>query len=146
MTGSMHIYSDCLGALNKVKNLPPHRIPSKCRHLDVLKNIIVHCSDLSFTRLFSHVLAHQDDRTKFEDLIRLAQLNCVVDFGAKRALLELDALDLPHQQPFPLEAISMFAGLRDDDFGYRTLSTVSDTSPIGKRGILGSRDSLQYTV
>jgi hypothetical protein len=28
LTGSVHIYSDCLGALN-VENLPPHRIPSK---------------------------------------------------------------------------------------------------------------------
>ena len=110
LTGSVHIYSDCLGALIKVKNLPPHCIPSKCRHSDVLKNIMVHCSDLSFTRLFSHILAHQDDRTKFEDLTRPARLNCVVDFGAKRALLKLDSLDLPHQQPFPLEAISVFAG------------------------------------
>ncbi len=29
LLGSDHIYSDCLGALDKVKNLPPHRIPSK---------------------------------------------------------------------------------------------------------------------
>ena len=28
--GSIHIYSDCLGALDKVKNLPPSRIPSVC--------------------------------------------------------------------------------------------------------------------
>ena len=28
LTGSVHIYLDCLGALNKVQNLPPHRIPS----------------------------------------------------------------------------------------------------------------------
>ncbi len=39
LLGSVHIYSDCLGALDKVENLPPHRIPSKCRHSDVLKNI-----------------------------------------------------------------------------------------------------------
>jgi hypothetical protein len=71
---------------------------------------MVHCSGLSFTRLFSHVSAHQDDRTIFEDLSRPAQLNCAVDFGAKRALLKLDALDLPCQQPFPLEVISVFAG------------------------------------
>jgi hypothetical protein len=37
LLGSVHIYSDCLGDLDKVKNLPPHRIPSKCRHSDVLK-------------------------------------------------------------------------------------------------------------
>ncbi len=111
LTGSVHIYLDCLGALDKVKNLPPHCIPSKCRHSDVLKNIMVHCSGLSFTRLlFSHISAHQDNRTKFEDLSRPAQLNCAVDFGAKRALLKLDALNLPRQQPFPLEAISVFAG------------------------------------
>jgi hypothetical protein len=97
LTGSVHIYLDCLGALNKVKNLPPHHIPSKCRHLDVLENIMVHCSDLPFTRLFSHVLAHQDNKTKFEDLTRPTQLNCAVYFRAKRALLKLDALDLPRQ-------------------------------------------------
>jgi hypothetical protein len=78
--------------------------------LDVLKNILVNCSGLSFTRLFSHISAHQDDRSRFEDLSRPAQLNCVVDFGAKWALLELDALDLPRQEPLPLEAISVFAG------------------------------------
>ncbi len=110
LPGSVHIYLDCLGALNKVKNLPPNRIPSKCRHSDVLKNILVNCSGLSFTRLFLHVSAHQDNRSRFEDLSQPAQLNCVVDFGAKWALLELDALDLPWQEPFPLEAISVFAG------------------------------------
>jgi hypothetical protein len=52
LTGSVHIFSDCLGALNKVKNLPPHRIPSKCRHSDELKMIMIHCSSMSFDHLF----------------------------------------------------------------------------------------------
>jgi hypothetical protein len=65
LTGSVHIYSDCLGALNKVQNLPPHLIPSKCSHSDVLKNIMIHCSSLSFTRIFSHVSAHQDNTIFF---------------------------------------------------------------------------------
>ena len=30
LPGSVHIYSDCLGALKKVKDLPPERIPSRC--------------------------------------------------------------------------------------------------------------------
>ena len=30
LTGSVYIFSDCLGALNRVKNMPSHRIPSKC--------------------------------------------------------------------------------------------------------------------
>ena len=110
LTGSVHIYSDCLGALNKVQNLPPHRIPSKCRHSDVLKNIMIHCSSLSFTCIFSHVSAHQDNRKKFDDLSRPAQLNCAVDFGAKRALLRLNPVELPCQRSFPLETVSVWAG------------------------------------
>ena len=110
LQGSVHIYSDCLGALNRVKNLPPHRIPSKCRHSDVLKNIMLHCSTLTFKRLFSHVSAHQDDGAAFDTLPRQAQLNCAVDFGAKRVLLQLAPEELPRQRPFPLETISVWAG------------------------------------
>ncbi len=40
LKGLVHIYSDCLGTLNKVKNLPPLQIPSSWAHLDVLKNIL----------------------------------------------------------------------------------------------------------
>ncbi len=36
LTGLIHIYSDCLGALDKVKNLPPSRIPAGWSHSDVL--------------------------------------------------------------------------------------------------------------
>jgi hypothetical protein len=109
LTGSAHIYSDCLGTLDKIQNLPPHRIPSKCQPLDMLKNVMLHCSTMSFMRLFSHVSAHQDDQTKFNNLPLKAQLNCAVDFGAKKALLCLDATNLPWQQKFPLEAICMWA-------------------------------------
>ena len=110
LSGTVQIFSDCLGALNKVKNLPPHRIPSKCRHSDVLKNIMIHCSSMSFDRLFSHVSAHQDDKEDFAKLSRESQLNCACDFGAKRVLLNLNPDDLPKQQQFPLEAISVWAG------------------------------------
>ena len=65
LTGSVHIFSDCLGALKKVKNLPPHRIPSKCHHSDVLKMIMIHCSSMSFDCFFSYLSVHQDDRDKF---------------------------------------------------------------------------------
>ena len=60
--GSVHIYLGCLGALDKVKNLPPSCIPSGRSHSDVLKNVLVNCSNLSFTRFYSHVKAHQDDK------------------------------------------------------------------------------------
>jgi hypothetical protein len=44
------IHSDCLGALDKVKKLPPSPIPTRSVHSDVLKNIRVNCSDISFDR------------------------------------------------------------------------------------------------
>ncbi len=69
------------------------------------KNVMLHCNLLSFTQLFSHLSVHQDNRTKFENLLRETQLNCAMDIGAKRALLSLDANNLPQQQIFPLEAI-----------------------------------------
>jgi hypothetical protein len=97
LTGTVHIFSDSLGALNKVKSLPPHRIPSKCRHSDVLKTIMIHCSSMSFDRLFSHVSAHQDDKDEFDSLSRGAQLNCACNFGAKRILLNLNSDELTRQ-------------------------------------------------
>ncbi len=48
LTGLVDIYADCLGALDKVSSLPLHRIPSRCQHSDMLKNIMVNCSNLSF--------------------------------------------------------------------------------------------------
>jgi hypothetical protein len=110
LLGPVHIYSNCLGALDKVKSLPTHRIPSKCCHLDVLKNIMIHCSAMTFDCLFSHVPAHQDDREDFENLSQQTQLNCAADFGAKRVLLSQNPVDLPKLQAFPLEAISVWAG------------------------------------
>jgi hypothetical protein len=68
LRGSVHIYSDCLGALNKVEHLPPGCIPSRCRHSDILKNILVNCSNLTFQRFFSHVKAHQDDHLDHDEM------------------------------------------------------------------------------
>ncbi len=110
LTGHVHIYSACLGMPNMVKNLPPSRIPTRSPHSDVLKNILVNCGNLSFDRYYSHVLAHQDDHNNFTSLSRPAQLNCAMDNLAKRALWDLQATNLPAQQAFPLEPISVFAG------------------------------------
>ena len=110
LAGSVHIYSDCLGALNKVEHLPPYRIPSRCRHSDILKNIMVNCSDLTFQRRFSHVVAHQDDAKAFHELTREAQLNCGCDAKAKSEIRSTDPMGPPKQKPFPLEPISIFVG------------------------------------
>jgi hypothetical protein len=76
LRGLVLVLSDCLGTLNKVKDLPPYRIPTQCSHSDILKNIMTNCSNLSFSRLYSHVKAHQDDGKAYGDLTRDAQLNC----------------------------------------------------------------------
>jgi hypothetical protein len=72
LSGSAAIYSDCIGALGHVAKLPPYRIPSRCRHLDILKTIMVNCASLSFHWEYHHVAAHQDNHTWWEDLTRAA--------------------------------------------------------------------------
>ena len=83
LRGRAVIYSDCLGALGRVANLPPHRIPTKCRHSDILNNSLVNCTSLSFTLVYSHVKAHQEDHGEFSTLTRPAQLNVHCDGMAK---------------------------------------------------------------
>ncbi len=48
LQGLVHILSDCLGALNKVENLLPYSIPTRCSHSDILKNIMINCVGWSF--------------------------------------------------------------------------------------------------
>ncbi len=107
MSGSVTIYSDCIGALGRVTKLPPYRIPSQCRHLDVLKTIMVSCASRSFHREYHHVAAHQDNHTWWEDLPRTAQLNSACNTGAKAILCSQDVTNLPQQEAFPLEHICM---------------------------------------
>ncbi len=97
LMGYVHIYLDCLGVLNMVKNLPPSRIPTRCQHSDVLKNILVNCGNFPFDRYYLHVSAHQDDHHDLNSLPRPAQLNCVMDSLAKRAIWDLQATNLPAQ-------------------------------------------------
>jgi hypothetical protein len=109
LTGSVHIYSDCFGALDKVKKLSPSQIPTGSAHSDVLKNILVNCSNLSFNWYYSHVDAHQDDCGDCLSLSRPSQLNCSMDSLAKKALWDLQVTLSPSQQAFPLKPICIFA-------------------------------------
>jgi hypothetical protein len=86
LQGLVHILLDCLGALDKVENLPPYHIPTQCSHSDILKKIMVNCSNLSFTQIFSHIKAHQDDHTGYESLTCSAQFYCQMDYYAKKAI------------------------------------------------------------
>jgi hypothetical protein len=110
LPGSIQIFSNCLGALNKMENLPPYCIPTKCSHSDILKNIMVHCSDLSFCWLYSHVKAHQDDNIQYGDLSQLAQLNYQMDYHAKKAIWEAGPVDEEITQQFPFEPVYIFLG------------------------------------
>jgi hypothetical protein len=110
LTGSVHILLDCLGALNKAKDPPPYWIPTQCSHSDILKNIMANCSNLSFSRIFSHVKAHQDDKLAYGDLPRDAQLNCQMDHLAKTAIFEAAATQRDQTKCFPLEPLCVLLG------------------------------------
>ncbi len=108
LSGSVEIVSDCLGALNRVTYLPPYRILPRCRHSEIVKNILVHCRDLTFTIYYSHIKAHQDDNVSFNKLSRKAQLNCICNHTAKQRIA-MDGTEgaIPGQM-FPLKPICLF--------------------------------------
>jgi hypothetical protein len=93
--GQVALYSDCLGALGKVADLPQLRLPSSTKHADILKIMMIHCQQFSFDVSYRHVRAHQDDRVRYGDLLRPAQLNCQMDFLAKKVLWGLEGLCPP---------------------------------------------------
>ena len=112
LQGSVKIYSDCLGALGKVADLPPNWIPTRCRHSDILKMILVNCSGLPFSCIYEHVKAHQYDDVKYDTLLRQSQLNCYYDGGAKSKLGQQISSNTSPQQPFPLETICIFVNAK----------------------------------
>jgi hypothetical protein len=102
LTGLVRVYSDCLGALSRVTELPPYRVPTCCRHSDILKTILVNCGGLIFSRKYCHVEAHEDDKVRWEELSHEVQLNAACNAGAKAMI------HLSQQKPFPLKPICMF--------------------------------------
>jgi hypothetical protein len=69
---------------------------------------MVNCASLSFRREYTHVAAHQDNHTCWEDLTCATQLNLACDAGVKAILCSHDVTDLPQQEAFPLKSICMF--------------------------------------
>ncbi len=110
LSGSVKVVSDCLGALRCMVDLPPYRIPSRCRHLDILKNILVNCRDLTFNVHYSHVRAHQDDNTLFNKLSRNSQLNCICDHLPKQCISDGEFKPRGSRLLFPLEPIGITVG------------------------------------
>jgi hypothetical protein len=108
LKGRVEIISDCLGVLNRVLYLPPYRIPTRCQHSDILKNILVNCRDLSFTTYYLHIKAHQDNQTSFKNLCRKAQSNCICNHAAKFRIAT-DGQERPASgKLFPLESVGVY--------------------------------------
>ncbi len=109
LSGSVEVVSDCLGALKQVTDLPPYRILLRCKHSDILKNILVNCWGLFFTTNYCHVKVHQDEPVSFANLGQKAQLNCICDRTAKQQIA-IDGLDSSALGcMFLLEPIGIFA-------------------------------------
>ena len=80
------------------------------KHADILKNIMVNCRDLSFDVAYRHVKAHQDNHRLFADLSHQSQLNCMMDWMAKR-VLQAQERDLKNpRKVFPLEQVTARMG------------------------------------
>jgi hypothetical protein len=108
LVGKVDIVLDCLGALKRVTYSPPYRIPSRCRHSNILKTILVHCRGLIFTTHYTHVKAHQDNNTSFTNLSQKVQLNYICDHAAKQRIA-IDSLEGPVLgRMFPLKSIGLF--------------------------------------
>jgi hypothetical protein len=95
-------------ALDRVSYLPPHRIPSRCQHTNILKTILVNCRDLSFTTYYPHIKAHQDDHTSFQNLSRKAQLNCICNHAEKFCIATDGTKQPESEKMFPLKPMGVF--------------------------------------
>ncbi len=129
LSGSLEVISDCLGALKQVTDLPPYRISSRCKHSNILKNILVNCRDLSFTTYYSHVKAHQDDSVPFANLSQKAQLNSICDHTAKQQMLLMDWTALFRAVCFRWSRLVFFVNGEKNDIGHRGADKVLGTPP-----------------
>ncbi len=59
-----------------------------------LKNVLLHCRDLTFVTYYSHIKAHQDDQMAFKNLSRKAQLNCICNHAVKYRIAK-DGIEKP---------------------------------------------------
>jgi hypothetical protein len=108
LAGSVEIVSDCLQALKRVTYLPPNRIPSHCPLSDILKNIHVHCRDLTFMTYYLHIKAHEDNNGSFDKLSQKAQLNYICDHAAKQRITVDASKGATPGWMFHLEPIGLF--------------------------------------
>lgn len=53
--GQVMLYSDCLGVLRKVAGFPQSPLPSKTKHTNILKIVMIHFQSFSFDVSYQHV-------------------------------------------------------------------------------------------
>jgi hypothetical protein len=68
----------------------------------------MHCRDISFVTYYSHIKAHQDDQTSFQNLSRKAQLNCICDHATKFRIAKDGTKKSEPGKMFPLESVGVF--------------------------------------
>jgi hypothetical protein len=148
LKGEITLHSDCLGAISRIEDLPPGKIPSACKHADILKNILIACKRLTFDIVLEHVEAHQDDGMEFYMLTRAAQLNCAVDAGAKRALLSAIEKNVTSDQAlsFPIGTNHLFFRRAQTHPRYESVYAFLGPKATGEEGTLGPKDHLDVTI
>jgi hypothetical protein len=80
----------------------------RCPHSDILKNILVHCRELSFITYYSHIKAHQNNQTSHKNLSRKAQLNCICNHATKYRIAKDGIGKSEPGKLFPLEPVGVF--------------------------------------
>jgi hypothetical protein len=147
ITGVARIYSDCLGALNQVKNLPTDRIPSKCKHSDILKTIMIQCRVLSFRLKYSRVEAHQDNHQDFSTLSRPSQLNCACDLIANSKTVHRRLRSPESPTSTKTTSCSMCLGRTGkDDHRLSRQTKILGTSSQSKEGVFRGRHKVDWEV
>lgn len=111
LVGTVDIYSNCKTALWTIENLLLTMIPSRFRHANILKLILIHCKDEAAMRMYTHVRAHQDDIKDYDDLSRPSQLNCKMDAIAKQSIWDWEQYGKQNvKRKLPLEALTIQVG------------------------------------
>ena len=110
LSGNIRIYSDCKGALSKVRWLSKQRVSASNKHADILKIILHARATVADVCTYKHVAAHQDNALGFYVLGRAAQLNCLMDAAAKQTLSDSLTGRTERQRHFPTKTISCFVG------------------------------------
>ncbi len=75
LTGIITIYSNCMGAIRTIQDIPISCLPAKTKHTNILKTPLTYEGPLTITTWYQHLVKHQDNTTSLEQLSWPALLN-----------------------------------------------------------------------